>query len=357
MQNVNLRPNIVMKTKILAVVMAAGFGWFAPAEQPARAEDVFLTGTGPVPFTVPILGNDYAPYASVETGAAYVKLSEWVFKEPGSDDKISAIDYNMGLNGGFRLGLGFEPYNKLKKTGMGISGMYASYFPVNGGFVSDSDWDDNGNLFSLGTATASSMAFTDVEGKLQLYIPLGKILALVVTAKLWYCRYAVAAHDGWIQQQDAGEPWNDALPKETLYGMSMMYIQEWLSIAPGLGLWVQSGRHSVSLFTSVWGGVWGYHLDYHYFKKTDPYDELERYVIYNDKVKGNLNINVEVEWKYRVKRYGELGVSIGYKGIPKARGSGSIMTAGLVDNVYHETDSAGAAITHIYGGVSYKLWL
>jgi len=332
--------------------MAAGLGCpVHPAGTTFPAENDHL------PFLIPILGNDYAPYASVETGAAFVKLHEWVFREPGSDAKISAIDYTMGFNGGFRLGLGFEPYNKLKKIGLGISGIYACYLPVNNGSVSDSDWDDNGSLFSLGKGTANSIAFTDIEGKLQLYIPVGKILALVLMAKLWYCRYAVSAHDGWIQQTYIGEPWDDGLPKEPLYGMSMMYIQEWLTIAPGLGLWLQLGRHSVNLYAAAWGGVWGYHLDYHYFKKINPHDGLERYVIYKDNVKGNLAVSVEAEWRYPVKRYGEIGVTLGYKAVPEARGSSRIMTAGLLDDVYNETDTAGASIIRIYGGVLYRIWL
>jgi len=87
----------------------------------------------------------------------------------------------------------------------------------------------------------------------------------------------------------------------------MMYIQEWLTIAPGLGLWLQLGRHSISLYATAWGGVWGYHLDYHYF----------RYVIYKDNVKGNLTVNIEAEWKYPVKHYGEIGVTVGYKTIQR----------------------------------------
>ncbi|MDR2923929.1 MAG: omptin family outer membrane protease [Treponema sp.] len=333
-----------MKIRILAAVMAAGLGWTAAADEASL-------------FLATIQGNEYAPYASVETGAAFVKLHEWVFREPGSDAKISAIDYDMGFQGCFRLGLGFEPYNKLKKIGLGISGVYASYLPMNGGSVSDSDWDDNGVLFSMGTGTASSAAFTDIEGRLQLYIPLGKITALVLMAKLWYCRYAASANDGWMQQAYIGESLDDSLPKKPLYGMSMMYIQEWLSIAPGLGLWLQLGPHSVNLYAAVWGGVWGCHLDYHFFRKINPSDSMERYVIYKDNVKGNLAVSVEAEWKYQVKRYGEIGVTLGYKAVPKARGSSRIMTAGLVDDVYYEADAAGASIIQIYGGVSYKLWL
>jgi len=345
MQNANLRPNTGMKTLILAAVMAAGLGWLAEAAD------------GSLPLLVPILGNDYTPYASVEGGGAFIKLHEWVFREPGGNTKISAIDYNMGFNGGFRLGLGFEPYNKLKKIGMGISGVYASYFPVNWGGVSDSDWEDNGAMFSLGNGTASSIAFTDIEGKLQTYIPLGKIPALVLMAKLWYCRYATTANDGCIQQANAGEPWDDSLPKEPLYGMSMMYIQEWLTIAPGLGLRLQLGRHSINLYGTVWGWVWGNHLDYHYFKKINASDSADRYVIYKDDVTGNLTVSVEAEWKYQVKRYGEIGVTLGYKAVPKARGSSHIMTAGLIDDVYYEADTAGASIIQFYGGLSCKLWL
>ena len=335
MQNANLRPYTVMKILFLAAVIVAGLVWPLAADEAPT-------------LLVPILGIIYAPYTSVEGGAAFVELHEWVFREPSSSAKISAIDYNMGLNGGFRLGLGFEPYNKLKKIGLGISGTCASYLPVNHGSVADSDWDDNGFLFSLGTGTASSIAFTDIEGRLQLYIPLGKIPALVLTAKLWYCRYSTTANGGWIQQTNTGEPWDDCLPKEPLYGMSMMYIQEWLTIAPGLGLWLQLGKnHSINLNGTVWGGVWGYHLDYHYF----------RYVIYKDKVKGNLTLSVEAEWKYQVKRYGEFGVTLGYKAIPKARGSSQILRAGLLDDAYYEADTAGASIIQLYGEVSYKLWL
>jgi hypothetical protein len=338
-----------MKNLILAAIIAAGLGRTAGADESP-------------PLLVPILGNDYAPFASIEGGAAFVRLHEWVFKEPRSDTsksgaKISSIDYDMGFQGGFRLGVGFEPYNKLNKIGLGINGIYASYLPVNGGRVTDRDWDDNGNMFSLGTGTASSIAFTDIEGKLRLYIPLGKITALVLAAKLWYCRYAASAHGGWIQQADIGEPWDDELPKEPLYGMSMMYIQEWLTIAPGLGMQLQLGRHSVSLHGTVWGGAWGYHLDYHYFRKINPSDSLERYVIYKDNVRGNLTVSVEAEWKYPVKRYGEIGVTFVYKTVPKARVSSHITTAGLLDDVYYEADTAGASMLQIYGGVSYKLWL
>jgi len=369
MQNANLHPIYIMKnlkfaailaarfgsTATLGAVIAAGLGWSAVAAPVAAESPPLWSSPGP-PLLVPILGNDYAPYVSVETGAAFVKLSEWVFREPGSNAKISAIDYDMGFQGGFRLGLGFEPYDKLKKIGLGISGTFASYLPVNTGRVSDSDWDDKGSLFSLGKGTASSAAFTDIEGKLQLYIPLGKTFAFALLAKLWYCRYAATAHGGWIQQTNIGEPWDKDLPKEPLYGMSMMYIQEWLSVAPGLGLWTRLGRHSVSLYATVWGGVWGDHLDYHYFKKINPYEDMERYVIYKDNVKGNFPISVEAEWKYPVNRYGEIGVTLGYKTVPKARGSSHIITAGLLDDAYYEADTAGASIIQVYGEVSYKLW-
>jgi hypothetical protein len=366
-----------MKRKKFAAILAAKFG------SVATIGAVMVVGLGSAttigadesqPLLVSIMGNDYAPYASVGGGGAFVELHEWVFKSPGSGalggatggalggalggEKISAIDYNMGFNGGFRLGLGFEPYNKLKKIGLGTSATYASYLPVNDGSVSDSDWDDKGFLFSLGTGTASSIAFTDIEGRLHLYIPLGKIPALVLMAKLWYCRYAVTANGGWIQQVHIGEPWYDGLPKEPLYGMSMMYIQEWLTIAPGLGLWLQLGKdHSINLYGTIWGGAWGCHLDYHYFKKINSSDNDERYVIYKDNVKGNLIVSVEAEWKYQVKRYGEIGVTLGYKAVPKARGSSYIMTAGLLNDVYYEADSAGASIIQFYGEVSYKLWL
>jgi len=337
-----------MKILILATVMAAGLG--APLAAPVAADES-------TPLLAPILGNDYAPYASVEAGTAFVRLNEWVYKTPGSEAKISSIDYDMGFHGGFRLGLGFEPYNKLRKIGLGISGVYSSYLPVNGCRVSDRDWDDDGILFSLGTGTASGAAFTDIEGRLQLYIPMGKIFALTLMAKLWYCRYSATTHGGWIQQAYTGEPWDEGLPKEPLYGMSMMYIQEWLSIAPGLGLWLQFGKgHTVNLYGTVWGGVWGYHLDYHYFKKLNPSNGMESYVIYKDDVKGNLFVNIEAEWKYPLKRYGEIGVSFGYKSVPKARGSSHIMTAGLADEVYYEADAAGASIIQVYGGVSYRLW-
>jgi len=363
MQNANLRPNTVMKILFLAAVIAAGLGLSVAAT--LWADESTPPGA---PLLVPILGTIYAPYASVGGGAAFVELHEWVFREPGSGAsksgdsrsgaKISAIDYNMGFNGGFRLELGFEPYNKLKKIGLGISGIYASYLPVNDGKVSDSDWDDNGFLFSLGTGTANSIAFTDIEGRLQLYIPLGKIPALVLTAKLWYCRYSVTTHGGWIQQAYIGEPWDDGLPKEPLYGMSMMYIQEWLTIAPGLGLLLQLGKdHSINLYGTVWGGAWGCHLDYHFFKKINSSDSDDKYVIYKDNVKGNLTVSFEAEWKYQVKRYGEIGVTLGFKAVPQARGSSHIMAAGLLDDVYYEADTAGASIIQFHGEVSYKIWL
>ena len=348
MQNANFRPNTVMKTLILAVALAGGFGG------PLAG---VLSAPLSAPLLVPFLGNDYAFYVGAEACGAFVELHEWVLDCAHADcayadcahagDKISAIDYNTGFNGGFRLVLGFEPYNKLTKAGLGISGVYSSYLPASRGTVSDRDWDDDGFLFSLGNGTANSIAFTDIEGKLQLYIPLGKIPALVLTAKLWYCRYSVTANDGWIQQAGTGEPWDVRLPKKPLYGMSMMYIQEWLTVAPGLGLWLQLGRHSIYLYGTVWGGVWGYHLDYHYFRN----------VIYQDTVKGNLTVCVEAEWKYRVKSYGEIGLTLGYKAIPDTKGSSHIMTTGLTADVYYPADAAGASLIQIYGGISCKLWL
>jgi outer membrane protease len=335
-----------MKKQLTALVMAVCIGLFTQAAE-----------IDSQPLMVNIAGNYYAPYFNVECGAMNVKMNEWVFRDSAGDAKISAINFNMGMQGGFRLGLGFEPFDKLRKIGLGVNAAYASYLPTNRGKMSDSDWDYDGRQYSFGVGTASSINFSEIEGKLLLYIPFGKIAALGLMAKLWYSRYAAVASDGWIQQVNIGEPWSDSIQKVSLYGVSMMYIQEWLSLAPGFGVWIQKKRHSLNLSATVWGGVWGSHLDYHYFKQVNPNEGGERYVIYEDKVKGIISASIEAEWMYLLKRYGEIGIRAGYKSVPLARGDTFIKTAGLIDDRYYDANMAGASMTQLYGSLVYRLWL
>jgi hypothetical protein len=311
--------------KIITTIMAFGMGIIN-----ANALDNLHFNLG---------GNEYAPGIEAHIDLSGLSMTETVYKNPSSDDLISAIDWDMGLQMAAGTGFFVGPVDPFRKIGFSLGGICRWYFPVNDRNMSDTDWDDDGNKISYGESPASALAGMDAEGILAAHFPVKNKYVIEVMAEVWYGRYTVIAHDGWTS-------WDGDAEKTQLYGAAVDYIQEWITFSPGIGFKVKLKQSHIGVKAALSPLVWGYHIDNHYFRQLEN-DPDQKYMSYTDHTKGSVYYHLRGNWLWNMGKYLQLDIALDYRAVEKARGDTVITTAGLAGYSFRETGTAGAAVQTI----------
>ncbi|MDR0456182.1 MAG: omptin family outer membrane protease [Treponema sp.] len=284
-------------------------------------------------FTV--RGNEYAPAIEARIVMSGLYMKEMVYKNPSSDDLISAIDWDMGFQMAAGTGFSIGPVDPFGKIGFSLGGICQWYFPVNDRSMNDTDWDDKGKKISYGESPASALAGMEAEGTITVIFPIQNKYVIEVMAELWYGRYAVIAHDGRTKSGNA----------ETirLYGTAVEYIQEWINLAPGIGFKRKLNNAHIGVQAAVSPFIWGYHIDNHYFRTLESDDPDQKYMSYTDRTTGGIYYHLQAHWLWEISRSLQMDIGVHYRAIENSRGNTTIMTAGLAGYSFLETGTAGAA--------------
>jgi len=280
-------------------------------------------------------GNEYAPVIEAHIGLSGLRMGEMVYKNPSSNDLISEINWDMGLQIAAGTGLCIGPVDPFRKIGFSLGGICRWYFPVNDRSMTDADWDDAGKKISYGESPASALAGMEAEGILAVDFPIHNRYVIEVIAELWYGRYAAVAHDGWTSRDgDAG--------KTPMYGAAVEYIQEWITFSPGIGVKLKLKNSHIGVKAALSPLIWGYHIDNHYFRKLESDDPDQKYMSYTDSTKGGVYYHLRTHWLWNITRYVHMDIGVNYRAIENSRGDTTITTAGLAGYSFLETGMAGA---------------
>jgi len=295
-------------------------------------------------------GNEYAPGIEAHIEASGLSIREMVYKNAFSDNLISAIDWNMGLQTAVKTGFLLGPVDPFRKIGFSLGGICAWYFPVNNRGMSDSDRDDNGRIISYGESPASILAGMEAEGTFAAYFPIHNRYIIEVMAELWYGRYALIAHDGWTS-------WDGDAEKTRLYGTAVEYIQEWITCAPGVGFRKKLKNAHIGVKAALSPFIRGYHIDNHYFRQLESYDPEQKYISYTDRTRGGMYCHLRADWLWNISNYMQLNAALNYRTIDHSRGDTTITTAGLAGYSFTEAGAAGAAVKSISFDVTIRVAL
>jgi outer membrane protease len=286
-------------------------------------------------LTVHALGNEYAAGIEAHAGVSGLRMAEMVYKDSSGSGLLSEIVWDMGAQMAAGAGFGIAPSDLFRKTGFSLGGNFLMFFPVNGRSMRDTDWDSNGNKYSYGESLASAIAGMEAEGRFAVYFPVFTQYLVEATAEVWYSRYAVVAHDGWVN-------WPDSDEKIPLYGAAVEYIQEWVLVAPGLGLRRKLNNAHIGVRAAVSPFIWGYHIDNHYFRTLESDDPDQKYLRYTDITKGGVFFLMQVGWFWDMTRRLQMGVTVNYRAIRNSRGDTTTATAGLAGYSFLDKGMAGA---------------
>jgi len=280
-------------------------------------------------------GNEYAPGIEAHLEASGLDMREMVYKNPSSEDLISSIDWDIGLQMAAGTGFCIGPVDPFNKIGFSLGGICRWYFPVNDRNMTDTDWDDDGRKMSYGKSPASALTGMEAEGTLSAYFPIRNKYIIEVTAELWYGRYAVIAHDGWTS-------WDGDTERTWLYGAAVEYIQEWITFAPGIGFRKKLKDAHIGVKAALSPFIGGYHIDNHYFRKLED-DPEQKYMSYIDRTAGGIYYHLRADWLWNINKYTRMDIALNYRAVEYSRGDTTITTAGLAGYSFTETGTAGAS--------------
>jgi outer membrane protease len=154
----------------------------------------------------------------------------------------------------------------------------------------------------------------------------------------------VQAVGGSVRQAAPGEPWEAGVQSYTLYGASVAYIQEWAAAAPLAGVGFRFLNFIIRLRFAASPGVRGSHLASHYFRVLEE-DGEQRYIQYEDSVRGGLYYCIAGEWEYIAAGRVGIGVRLQWRSVEGARGGTKTRTAGLAGYEFSNAGAAGAAVS------------
>jgi len=299
--------------------------------------DVFSDGNVNFNF----LWNVYEVDLGILSSLSKLEMNEYVYASEKSGKKISELDWNPGFCAGLGMKGGIRPKNIYRKLGLFFDAEVLWYMTTDKGSVLDVDWDYYGNKYSEAACGMFFDGGMKADGNLQIGIPLGKNFLLAAGAGVWYGRFSSKAIGGKINQVNPGESW---MYKEEykLYGVSMLYIQEWIVLKPDWGIKFFLGGFDCDVMLSASPFVWGDHVDSHYFKKIDRYDEDQKYIVYEDKVERGLFLNFSLNVLYRISKYSDVGFFVEFISINDSRGDTKASSQGLVGYGYIDKGMAGS---------------
>jgi len=308
------------------------------------------------------LGQKYEIDMEGKSVLSFVTMDEIVYADKGSGERISEINWDSGVMGGFGLNLRLAPEDLFKKKiGLIVETGILWRVPFAGGNVIDTDWDYGGEKYSRGESKGVFINGFEVKTQAGLNFLIGKMFLLNVGAGFWYFRNGVFAVDGTVEQVAPGEPW-EMREKFNLYGVNMFYVQEWIVVKPNLGFKMKFEKFILGANFSLSPLIWGYHIDNHFFKKLDLNDdeyedEDQRYVVYEDTVKGGIYWELGVDAVFALSKYFELNILMNYKNISGSRGDTVIKTTGLVGYMVRDYDAAGGGMDNFEIGCVFRVKL
>jgi outer membrane protease len=301
-----------------------------------------------------VLGNKYGAGLELCLGVSHFRMTETVYRDSSGKDLLSKIDWDIGLQAGMGAGFFIGPADPYAKFGVSLDGKCTWYFPTNDRTVRDSDWDYDGGKFSYGENNASTLTGMEAGGRISADIPIRNKCVIELAGELWYSRYGAMAHDGWIKQVMPGEPWNNDAEIRELYGVSMEYLQEWLVFAPGLGFKWKLNKGHIGARMAISPFIMGYHIDNHYFRKLDEDDSEQKYVSYTDNTKSGIYYKIQGEWFFNLTGQIQIGATVDYRVVERARGNTTITTTGLAGYSFFDEGMAGAARRNLSFGLTLR---
>jgi outer membrane protease len=301
-------------------------------------------------------GTEYNVAIEPNIQISQLKMNEKVYQSIRTDKLQSDIIWDLGIQ--FSIGLGFlvRPENKYGRWGLITEACALWNFPVSEGTLIDADWDLNGNMYSKGTSIVGSIQSNEIKGYLGVSMPLFKRVYIEGGLIVWYGRFSVIAHDGWVQQAASGDVWNDNIEKINLYGTGIFYIQEWICFIPEIKFGFREGKTEYGLCIGYSSFIYGNHIDHHYFRKLDN-TESQKYVIYEDKVRGGFLLHLRGDISYNITRKVCCVFFIDYQLLDNSRGDTVIKTTGFEGYQFLEKGMAGALLQIFSGGILWKIIL
>jgi len=288
-----------------------------------------------------LFNNLYEINFSILAALSKIELKEIVYEDGGSEDKISEITWDSGFCVGVGMKFYIQPADKYKKVGMYFREKLLWYMPSGLGKVVDTDWDYDGIKYSEALCTGFLDGGFHSQTDLSIGFPLSKSFLINVGVGFWYSRFQMMAVNGKIEQVNFGEDWKYRA-EYTLYGVSMLYIQEWIVLEPVLCFKFDLWKFNFDFNIGVTPFIYGNHIDNHYFKKMDEDVVGQKYITYEDKINDGLFWNLGLEASYQITERESLILFVEMNQVNKGRGDTKERTNGLYSLQYYDYGMAGA---------------
>ena len=273
---------------------------------------------------------------------------EILYKYKNSDQYVSQLLWD--LKPLFYLGIDsdFGPRDPFQKSGFIASGSVKFGLPLKTGMVEDRDWNDSSadylTHYSRHDAYSQNAILTDLSAGYSWRIK--DYLVLSACGKFSYMYFSWMAENGYYQYADKVDghykKWDESIPKKSVYGAIMRYIQHWFILAPVLTVKSRLERRiffegSVSYSPLIYCAD----RDDHFFSDVPYHGRLfYGYYSFGHYIDGNTRIT------FSASKNLDLSLSISYRYI-----------TGLRDvsfYAYTGADVSGNAIENYDGGTGYS---
>jgi outer membrane protease len=281
---------------------------------------------------------------------------EIVYKYAGEETYLSQLLWNMKPLFYYGAALDFSWKNLLGALGFYSTLSLKFGFPGKTGIMEDRDWntpeDELSNYSRSDNYTTGALL---LDFSLGVSLPLRSFGVLKAYGALAWMNFQWTGRDGYLQypKDSKGDylytvALDDSTPKDPLYGISIIYSQNWLLISPGVAL-------SVPLLTWL-------KLDASF--QISPLifcvardDHLLAQNEYEDRITGGLYLEPRGDIIFSFRERFELSLYASYRFIKGAHGESWGRETGLEGDgsFYQYTQDTGAAWYALDSGITFKV--
>jgi outer membrane protease len=312
-------------------------------------------GQGHILSNVPINTGTSFPYALSlfsSIGFLYGRGEEILYKYPGKETQLSQLLWNIKPLFYYGAALDFSRIHPLEKPGI-FSSLSLKYgFPGKTGTMEDRDWltpQDELTHYSLSDNYTGGAFLLDFL--LGLSLPVKKRVLLKFYWTFSWMSFQWTGRDGYTRYSaNNATPLDDSVGKSPLYGVAVMYSQNWIVTSPGLTLQIPLFRYfRADLSFQISPFLFCAARDDHVLRNLD----------FLDYVRGGLFLEPRGDFIFSFRDRFELSLSLAYRYLKGSRGeSYSRNTLPGSGGFYTKlTEDAGAAWSALDSALTFKVRL
>ncbi|MDR1212033.1 MAG: omptin family outer membrane protease [Spirochaetaceae bacterium] len=170
------------------------------------------------------------------SGVLWGGTREQVFREAGSDDLLSRLDWELKPLVYFGAVLGMDSAGKKERGGFFQDLGLSVGVPMDNGTLEDRDWEIPGVLTQFSRHPAATINALLLDYRLGFSLPAGYRSSFNFFLFFSWNHFSWVGRDGYGQYTDPPAPWTPGIPKDynRFRGKDVIrYAQDW--VVPGLG--------------------------------------------------------------------------------------------------------------------------